>query len=90
MIRSKVVLPGQLFLCLIVLQAKPYTHVNLGQPLKQVMGEVCSIQLLGHFPVSLELNIKNFNNWTRRLWHDREKHQFQRGEERGLGWQVPI
>lgn len=83
MIGREAVLLGPPFLCLVKLQAKPYARVNLGQPLKQIVGEVWSVQVLGHFPVPLELKIKDFYNWTRR--HDKEKHQFQRGEERGLG-----
>lgn len=32
----------------------------------------------------LELTAKDFNNWTRRIWHEREKHHFQ--GKRKKGW----
>lgn len=32
----------------------------------------------------LELTAKDFNNWTRRIWHETEKHHFQ--GKRRKGW----
>lgn len=57
------------------------------------MREVWSVQVLRHFPVPSELKIKDFNNWTRRLWQDKEKRQEAspggRGERAGMAGSHP-
>lgn len=54
----EVVLLSRLFLCLLMLPAKPYDHVNLGQSLKQIMGKVgkvCLVHVIGHATFSAGL-----------------------------------